>query len=42
MKVIKKCNSLKECLKEYNKLLDAGRNVYWGQMPEGHYEITEE
>lgn len=42
MKVIKKCYSLTECLKEYEKLLDEGRDVFWGQMPEGWYEITEE
>lgn len=39
--LIGKYNTLKECLKEYDKLMDEGRNVFWGQMPEGHYEITE-
>lgn len=39
--LIGKYNTLKECLKEYDKLMDEGRNVFWGQFPEGHYEITE-
>ena len=40
--VIMKLDTLDECLDEYNKLIKQGRNVFWGRMPEGWFEITEE
>lgn len=39
--ILGKYATLKECLKEYNKLMDEGRNVFWGQYPEGYYVISE-
>ena len=41
-KVIMKLDTLDECLDEYNKLIEQGRNVFWGRVPEGWFEITEE
>lgn len=40
-KLVYKTYSLSDCLEKYNKMLDEGRNVFWGQYPEGWYEITE-
>lgn len=39
--IVGKYTTLNKCLKEYNKLLDEGRNVFWGQYPEGYYVIVE-
>ena len=39
--IIGKYDTLKECLDAYNKLREEGRNVFWGQYPEGYYAITE-
>lgn len=39
--IVGKYTTLKECLEAYNKMIDEGRNVYWGQYPEGWYEISE-
>lgn len=39
--LIGKYLTLQECLKVYDKLMTEGRNVFWGQFPEGHYEIIE-
>lgn len=36
-----KYDTLSECLDAYDKLMDEGRNVFWGQYPEGYYVIVE-
>ena len=39
--ILGKYDTLSECLDAYDKLIKEGRNVFWGQYPEGYYAITD-